>query len=94
MQRRCADVREYGKGFDRHVWMVLDGISIDITADQFPGISEKVIVSRQSEWHDSLRLISEEPWALGGEDWLYQKHLEIETGESFRNCLLRYLLKR
>jgi hypothetical protein len=37
-----------------HAWIEADGIIIDITADQFPEISERVIVTNYSPWHDSF----------------------------------------
>jgi hypothetical protein len=38
----------------RHLWLQKGEIVIDITADQFPEIDKKVIVTRESSWHDSL----------------------------------------
>lgn len=37
-----------------HAWMQRDRLVIDITADQFDGIDEGVIVATDSSWHDSL----------------------------------------
>lgn len=37
-----------------HAWMQRDGVVIDITADQFDGFDEAVIVAMDSSWHDSL----------------------------------------
>lgn len=34
-----------------HAWLEKDGLIIDITADQFDGMDEAVIVSRDSSWH-------------------------------------------
>jgi hypothetical protein len=34
-----------------HAWLQKGTLLIDITADQFPEINEKVIVSLDSEWH-------------------------------------------
>lgn len=38
----------YGCG---HEWVVVNGIIIDITADQFLGAPSGVIASKESEWH-------------------------------------------
>jgi hypothetical protein len=38
-----------------HTWLERDGLVIDITADQFPGVVHKVIVSSSSAWHASLK---------------------------------------
>lgn len=40
MIRKRADVSHLVPEFKRHVWTVLDGVTIDITADQFPGVTE------------------------------------------------------
>lgn len=38
-----------------HAWLKNDeGLIVDITADQFPEIVEKVIVSCNSEWHNNF----------------------------------------
>ena len=37
-----------------HAWIEAGGVIIDITADQFPCIGEKVIVSEQSGWHETF----------------------------------------
>jgi hypothetical protein len=37
-----------------HVWLEADGLIVDITADQFPEISERVIVTRCSRWHSAF----------------------------------------
>jgi hypothetical protein len=39
---------------DQHLWLDRDGLFIDITADQFTGIDDKVIVCRDSNWHSQL----------------------------------------
>jgi hypothetical protein len=38
-------------GRHSHAWLEDDGLIIDITADQFPEINEKVIVTHRSDWH-------------------------------------------
>lgn len=63
MIRKCASVSHYGKEFGKHVWIEVNGIDVDITADQFPDISDKVIVSRNSAWHSSLLIIDRIRWA-------------------------------
>jgi hypothetical protein len=35
-----------------HAWLLPDGLLVDITADQFPGVAEPVVVARASAWHD------------------------------------------
>jgi hypothetical protein len=50
-----------------HLWLEVDGIVVDITAYQFDGVDEKVIVTPSSDWHSALR---GQPVPLGveGED--------------------------
>lgn len=80
MIRRSADTSHFGKDFKKHVWIVIDGVTIDITADQFPGMGDKVIVARQSPWHDNLRLIDvDHPWAPDDEQAFYERHLYWNT---------------
>jgi hypothetical protein len=38
-------------GIQTHTWLELDGIIIDITADQFHGVNEPVVVTTDSTWH-------------------------------------------
>lgn len=42
--------RSDGKPYS-HAWLRYEGMIIDITADQFPDVGAKVIVSSESEWH-------------------------------------------
>jgi len=37
-----------------HAWLESDSLAVDITADQFPEISEKVVVQDVSKWHAKL----------------------------------------
>ena len=42
-------------GKKSHAWLELDGLIIDITADQFENISETVIVVRESDFHEEFK---------------------------------------
>jgi hypothetical protein len=44
-RRRSGDDRAF------HAWLLVDGLTIDITADQFDDIAEPVIVTTTSPWH-------------------------------------------
>ncbi|ELV7510466.1 MULTISPECIES: hypothetical protein [Aeromonas] len=37
-----------------HAWLEISGIIVDITADQFPGISASVTVTRDHRWHSQF----------------------------------------
>lgn len=43
--------RREGDSWFSHAWVEIDGVLVDITADQFPEIDERVIVCRDSAWH-------------------------------------------
>ena len=48
--------RGTGEDHHSHAWLVVDGIIVDITADQFEEISTTVVVSRSSAFHDLFEL--------------------------------------
>lgn len=52
----------YGKresgNWSSHAWLQSIELVIDITAGQFPEITEKVIVKKESEWHQQLKGVS------------------------------------
>jgi hypothetical protein len=54
-----------GDDTERHVWLEIDGVVIDITADQFAGRYpvkfKPVVVSRSSAWHAALKTKRENP---------------------------------
>ena len=53
----CQSVEEINaerasrSGTISHAWLSADGIIIDITSDEFEDSEERVIVSRNSDWH-------------------------------------------
>jgi len=51
---------EEGKELPSHAWFERDDLIIDITADQFEDMDEKVIIRRGSEWHKGWRFRSRE----------------------------------
>lgn len=56
----------------KHVWLRVEDIDIDITADQFKNVRlGPVIVERESAWHAAL--VDIEKWPFGFEQ--YQKHM-------------------
>ena len=48
--RVCGQRREKS-----HAWLESDGLIIDITADQFEDCGDSVIVTRESDWHDTFK---------------------------------------
>lgn len=45
----------FGPHYQSHAWLERDGLIVDITADQFAGAKEPVIVSRENRWHRRFR---------------------------------------
>ena len=88
--KRRADVSHYGNEFGLHVWMVVNGITIDITADQFPEGQPAVIVSRHSAWHDSLRIIEESRWVIDNEDEYFKRCQRLDVYDIYSRILPIY----
>lgn len=38
-----------------HAWLEVDGLIVDITADQFPGVQEEVLVTHDKSWHNQFK---------------------------------------
>lgn len=49
-----AQIEKGEKWFGTHEWLEHNGIKIDITADQFEMVDERVIVSSNSEFHNEF----------------------------------------
>lgn len=43
-----------------HAWLEYDDIIIDLTADQFRGVKEKVIITRNKDWHCRFKICNRE----------------------------------
>jgi hypothetical protein len=48
-------------GRQSHAWLEKDGIIVDITADQFDGVVEEIIVTDNNDFHKDLRKIPDIP---------------------------------
>jgi hypothetical protein len=46
--------KKSGPGNERHAWLEVCGLVIDITADQFPDQREPVIVTADHSWHSTF----------------------------------------
>jgi len=55
------------RGWSTHAWLEVDGLVIDITADQFG--QKPVVVTRRSPWHRRFRNIKREALDSWGEEW-------------------------
>ncbi|MCP1161350.1 hypothetical protein [Bacillus infantis] len=50
-------ISEYVYGFSdtqSHGWIEIEGLIIDLTADQFEGISEKMLITNNRHWHSKF----------------------------------------
>lgn len=45
------------KSLETHCWLEVDGVAIDITADQFDGVDEKVLIQSPSVWHSEFKVL-------------------------------------
>lgn len=43
------------RGGKSHAWLEISGYVVDITADQFPDVSQSVIVAKKSPWHKEFK---------------------------------------
>jgi hypothetical protein len=41
-----------------HAWLERDGLTLDITADQFPGVAEPVVLTATPTWHHANFIMS------------------------------------
>jgi hypothetical protein len=55
-------------GRDSHAWLWSDGLIVDVTADQFEGISSSVLVTTDRSWHDLFELDPPRPAGLSQTD--------------------------
>lgn len=46
-------IRQHGES---HAWLQIENTIIDITADQFPEVSDSVIVTEDHSWHSEFQL--------------------------------------
>ena len=69
--RSVQGTRSGGECSDSHEWLLVNGFTVDITADQFPDNAHGVIVEEVSAWHstwvggDPQPLPSPEDWDRG-----------------------------
>ncbi|WP_133245555.1 hypothetical protein [Pelagibaculum spongiae] len=55
----------------RHVWLKIDGMDIDITANQFPTTNKIFFVENNSQWHKQFNVFEE---LTGDFDYLYDRY--------------------
>jgi len=67
---------------ERHQWLQKRDLVVDITADQFPGIDNKAVVTRSSAWHDVLEgkplCVPTDP-EYDKEIWEWYRHVYEDT---------------
>lgn len=64
-----------------HAWLQNDQLIIDITADQFPEVNEPIIVSANSNWHNTFEVesrgIADFRLLNGNTDYLFSLYKKI-----------------
>ncbi|MGB8701701.1 MAG: hypothetical protein WCD18_19980 [Thermosynechococcaceae cyanobacterium] len=71
--------------FMTHAWVLADSIIIDITADQFPEVKDKVIWTKENTWHKKFK---------GSEPFLYKEFINsfnIDAREEYENIYSQIL---
>jgi hypothetical protein len=69
-------------GHQSHAWLEADGVIVDITADQFSEIDQKVIVTRHSDWHAAFErddILKPHP----ADYRVYDSHTVSELGRAY-----------
>jgi hypothetical protein len=51
-----------------HAWLRRGGLTLDITADQFPGVAEPVVLTAEPTWHHANFLMPRDGH-VAGVDW-------------------------
>jgi len=51
-----------------HAWLERDGLTLDITADQFPDVAERVLLTAKPTWHQA-NFIRSGAGHVAGLDW-------------------------
>ncbi|ADG10178.1 hypothetical protein B7G68_08735 [Caulobacter segnis] len=58
--RYVLGTRKLGDSWSSHAWLNVDGLTVDITADQFEDMEEAVIVAVASPWHERIFELDED----------------------------------
>ena len=69
------------KGFQSHGWLECEDYIIDITADQFNDVDEKVIITDNRDWHDQFNI-------------MWKRAVEIEEIDQYNRQRLMSLYKK
>ena len=78
-------VGQRGEGNDRHshAWLEDDGVIVDITADQFLDMTERVIVTTHSCWHKTF-----DQEKMHEADYrIFDKHTVATLGNAYKTIL-------
>jgi hypothetical protein len=68
-------------GHRSHAWLEADGIIVDITADQFSEVDQKIIVTRHSAWHAAFERDEALPHAADYR--IYDLHTVSSLGQAY-----------
>lgn len=80
-------------GEQSHVWLELNGVIIDIAADQFPGIRQPVVVARFSEWHSGLTIKERSSMGNGSEteEAFFSRLWQVDRVEQIYDTIMKFL---
>jgi hypothetical protein len=80
IEETVGDMPEYVSGKDgnqSHGWLELNGIIIDITADQFDDVNDPVVVTTNLSWHQRFKEQSRRAVGIDDYDALNTAYQEI-----------------
>jgi hypothetical protein len=66
---------EVGRDWTSHAWLRVDGFIVDVTADQFHDMDERVIVAITSPWHETFEVEDDHVGGLAVYDQVTQAKL-------------------
>lgn len=77
--------RNHGESWHSHAWIERKDIIVDITADQFPEISQAVIVTYSSVWHRQFAIEEHNMPSADYRD--YDSYTVAVLGSAFRTIM-------
>ena len=79
------------KGWESHVWVSAGGHIIDITADQYPEVSEPVLVTDDPSWHDTF---TQQRQLSYGEMMSFSGRSEAKAFDRMYKAMVKHLQRR
>lgn len=86
--RYVLGTRRLGDSWSSHAWLNVDGLTVDITADQFDDMDEAVIAAAMSPWHERTFVLDEDEQP--GDYRAYDDHT-VSRLDGLYACLLHVM---